>query len=888
MQHIIIVLFTIISLAANSQNLITNHNFEDNGGSLDNWTIASGTELRVNGSDHYAYLSGENGVLVQKVTALEQGKIYNCKIYFNYLFVKQTTGYGYALEYDSPLSLPTFSIGASDLKNFCNTNGSWTQLADSYTGNSIVESFSIVVPDGAFAIYICLGTKGALSKYEVDSVEFYEVEANEITFSVLDKMENIPLSNANIQFSHLENAFVTDASGTTTVSLVERSQPYTFTVQRDWYTIYSGSINVSDTTTVFKVELDSITELKTVETRISKYGDNATPYPLYAHLWNDEINYTSSMNTKIVEAFDYIIGGGGVKSDANISDQLHAIDPKFQIIKYQGGWSISRSEGESNKVELPYYRCGTLATAIDENATSFVVNKPSDNRGLGIVASTGSYTTWLRIGNELMKINAVSSTTNYPITVTVERGLDGTNAANHSSGQTITAPLYTSEPGSGNISYFSTVFNYREKELKENALNFARNNNIDGIWIDILVGWLGARSMTGGNYTLWDHNDETTLSNEDIIKYTKDALDRIYTGFYSQMGYYPVIYGNNVLYSSNLTPSDRGYVMVKNNQHPRGLDGFCHENSWGHMSDDSGNIDNDGDPVVTSDKYVTIGDNGHFLEWYMGDTWIDRCKTIALLAQENLPNQPMTINAGFKNRWFADDLSSQTRYDFNKYCYASYLMSVNVTEDSLISCRMGISPMVKSGNTYNIVIDSFFYRNIGIPLENKDFNNFNSYRYGNLNLYSRTFSKGLVLVNPFKNDMTIPVDISSVTGTDTLYVDPENGNSLVTSVQLKSREALILMKSKDQDVAVHNPFQEKGILRLYPVPTKDELFLNVVNTKAIKESASVRVYSNGKVVYQESVHFNSGETNINISHLPAGIYFVRVEGVQAVGKFVKY
>jgi hypothetical protein len=279
-------------------------------------------------------------------------------------------------------------------------------------------------------------------------------------------------------------------------------------------------------------------------------------------------------------------------------------------------------------------------------------------------------------------------------------------------------------------------------DLLKNATAIAAESGQDGIWIDILVGLLGAQNMKGGTYTLWDHNTETLLTNEVINDKTKTALDEIYSGFYSRMGYFPVIYGNNVLFSLTLTPADRAFVMVKNTKHPRGLDGFCHENSWGHMTDEAGSVDNNGQPVNTADKVIIVGKNKHYLEWYRGNTWLNNCKAIALLAENNLPNQPMTINAGFKNQWFAADLENATRYAFHKFSYASYLMCVNVTPDSLISCRMGISPQVVENGKTGVRFEPFFYYQVGIPKQNNSAANFAQYRVGSENLYSRRFSAG--------------------------------------------------------------------------------------------------------------------------------------------------
>ena len=105
-----------------------------------------------------------------------------------------------------------------------------------------------------------------------------------------------------------------------------------------------------------------------------------------------------------------------------------------------------------------FYLAGSLGNSINATTNTIIVNRPSTNRGLGLVASeNGNFETWLRVEDELMKIIAVSSKSSYPITVTVERGFDDTTPVAHSSNTVITAPVYTEAPvvgaNNGNLSY---------------------------------------------------------------------------------------------------------------------------------------------------------------------------------------------------------------------------------------------------------------------------------------------------------------------------------------------------------------------------------------------------------------------------------------------------
>ena len=69
-----------------------------------------------------------------------------------------------------------------------------------------------------------------------------------------------------------------------------------------------GEKRENENTSIENIELQDFVEVKDVQTRISEYGDNATPYPIYAHLWSQNLNFTPEINQKLVDNFDYIIG----------------------------------------------------------------------------------------------------------------------------------------------------------------------------------------------------------------------------------------------------------------------------------------------------------------------------------------------------------------------------------------------------------------------------------------------------------------------------------------------------------------------------------------------------------------------------------------------------
>lgn len=879
----------LIIMAASAQNLLINGDFSYS--NLSGWTAVngtngtdgaeSGTVVYLYDDDQLAHLHGD-GSLYQKV-AIQGGDSYACSVHFKSLTVKQTTGYGYAFESGTPLNFGTLKIGASSLNGVCeNNNGAWIGLPSSETSD-YTANFSFVAPEDAKAVYICIGTKGAIADLKVNAVNLKRVISNEVVLTIKSS-SGTALPDAEVTVSEINKTYITDANGQATLSLATSENAYNLSIQCDYYQELKTQLRVEEQTSTASFTLDDMVEVKNVETRISSYMDNATPYPLYGHFWNSGLDYNTQQMEVITDAFDYIIGGGGTPRNAAKTDQLHQMNQDFQVIRYTGGWEMGHLSAEKDKINLPYYRCGSLSSDITASSTSFTVNAPPTNKGKGLMASeTGKFDIWIRLGNELMKVTSISSTTSYPITVTVERAYDGSTASTHKQGTTVTLPLYCQAPVAGttsnNRTYFATNKGVRFQKTLDELFDVMDNYNEDGIWIDILTGRLNASSLYDNKYEEWDHETETLLSSKKEMANNKDAIAALFEKYYARRGYYPVIYGNNVLYSKSLNESQRAHIMVKTEDHPKVLDGFCHENSWGHMSSDDSGIDHEGQTEVKDNKVIEYGTDGKFIEWYIDDLWISNNKAIALLADNQLPNQPMTINAGFKNQWFAENLTDDQRYRFNKYAYASYLMCVKVDADNKISCRMGISPQVKNGGNVSVNVEPFFYYDIGMPVDNYTSANFTKYRYNNTNLYYRQFSNGIVLINPFKDGMTSSIALSEITGNSTEYLNPEDNNTSITSVQLASRQAMFLLTADALNIDQKNAKQVK----VYPTFVETELTLELPDDT---RSYTIEIQNMcGQLVQQTVV--NKHISSLNVANLRQGVYLLRINELDTVFKFIK-
>lgn len=243
-----------------AQNLVQNHDFNNNGGSFSGWTKTDATILEQDGDDHIAFLSGKNGVLYQKITGIEYGKIYQFDIDFTAVQIEQTTGYGYAFGGSTPIVFPEFTKGSSDLNGVCSNNdGLWVQLSGDITTEDTLSN-TIIIPEGVTAIYLCLGTKGATSKMRVRSVTFRPIQSEtvQVNYAVYDSSGANPIEDAVIQVDGIAQDFVTDSSGKASFSLAPSEKPYYISISKPWYQTTNDTIMVDGSLNSFSVAMDSL------------------------------------------------------------------------------------------------------------------------------------------------------------------------------------------------------------------------------------------------------------------------------------------------------------------------------------------------------------------------------------------------------------------------------------------------------------------------------------------------------------------------------------------------------------------------------------------------------------------------------------------------------
>ncbi len=594
---------------------------------------------------------------------------------------------------------------------------------------------------------------------------------------------------------------------------------------------------------------------------IAKYKDNATPYPIYAGIFGSAPTYDSAAIRLLGQNFDAYYGGFDV--NLTTANNIRQHNPNFKFIKYQGAWQLtgaSRIKVERQKDQVLHYRMGTVDSAISATQTRF---KIADLFGK-IVASTSArdssggyfqsgifkYTTWLRIGNEVMKIVAVNNTE-----VEVLRGFDNTQKAAYAAGTPILSPVYGTNPTPDmreEISYRNDEATTLRWDNIYTALEAEYNKNKGGVWIDIVVGNLSQFTQNGETVPanrIWDlvnnqmYDPAYRASRSEVgIKYMQDK-------FKAKFGINPAIWGNNMLFPTTLT-DPRIKLLLQTAIKPRPLDGFAQENAYA--------------------GYGTGGNSGDVFNWTGYEEWKNILRSIMYMGEQKLSAVPLSMDGGRDNGTFAK-LPAERKHKLFMYNYASYLLGVKVEADNSIYTKLGLTPIVDDNNKISFNLDPCFTWDIGKPTQTLASADFMQYKLPNRDIWVRRFDNGIVLVNPTDRDET-QIDVSAF---GSRFYNPDSRLTTTQTVSLPEHTGLFLFFNNP--TSVQNTANSESII--FPNPTKDSVFVQSLD----KGKYIVDIFNSNASVVRSKLYDIKGQNEtirVDLNDLPAGAYIVQVRSVR--------
>lgn len=604
---------------------------------------------------------------------------------------------------------------------------------------------------------------------------------------------------------------------------------------------------------------------------VGSYKDNTTPYPIYAGIFGSSPVYDENTIKLLAENFDAYYGNFDV--NLNTAEAIRKINPNFQLIKYQGAWQLngqSRVRVEQDKSQVLHYRIGNLETNISATQTTFKIadlfgkvipSNSATDRSVGYLENGFfKYVTWLRIGNEVMKITAVNGNE-----VTVIRGFDKTVAQEYKANTPVLSPVYGTAP----TPTMKEEVTYRNDEATTlrwdniyTSLETEYQKNKGGVWIDIVVGNLSQFAQSGEsvpanriwdlkNQKVYDANYRASMS-EIGIKYMQDK-------FKAKFGIFPVIWGNNMLFPTSLEDG-RIKMLIPTAIKTRPLDGFAQENAYA--------------------GYGTGGNSGDTFNWTGYEEWKKNLQSIIFMGEQKLAARPLIMDGGRDNGTFAK-LPAERKHKLFMYCYASYLLGVKVEPDGKIYSKLGLTPVVDDNGKISMNLDPCFTWDIGKPSETIGFQEFEKYKITNREVWVRKFENGIVLVNPTdKNEDNI-----DLTAFGKLFSNPDTKLNFLNTISLPEHSGAILFYE------TLTAIEPQSQIEVFPNPASDTI--QVSNLPAGQYIADI-FGVNGSVLLsnQYKIATSDSPVLISLNQLPSGTYIlqfrsVRNNKVNIIKRFVK-
>jgi hypothetical protein len=515
-------------------------------------------------------------------------------------------------------------------------------------------------------------------------------------------------------------------------------------------------------------------------------------YPLYSPFFGDSHRFTEADLRTIAENFDFVYGQSLSREEM---DAARRFNPKVRFIKYVGSWTVRAAEAEKSlRRQILYYPCATLAEPIDSAAREFrlanpLALKPSNVEG-AYSRSVTEYVTWIRVGEELMRLNAFDSATGR---VTVDRGFDNSPAASHTKGDRVFLPAYGVAPSKTNewesrssISYHYDPFFAARWEHISGVLDQFVKAGGDGIWIDILMDRSLRESDIEGNElrppgpglsASWDFAANSSYVRDEFRRRNEKGVRSLQERFRSVHGRDPILYANNMMASRYETgQGGHKFYLLSTPEKPRPLDGMCNEDFMGGYETREWELWTRSRTVTTPKKACYPCQAGY-------KNWSENVKMQMRNAQAGLAAVPLIINAGMKTAIF-EALDPQTRHEWELWAYSSYLLGVE-KKNGVSPTSLGVPMFYRRDGKRFVAIDPMYSWPIGAPAETVKPEDLQRYKAGATEIYRRRFAGGLVLVNPSSEPHSLRLESP--------LLDPDSG-ARVESITLPPQSGKILLR----------------------------------------------------------------------------------------------
>ena len=498
-----------------------------------------------------------------------------------------------------------------------------------------------------------------------------------------------------------------------------------------------------------------------------------------------------------------------------VTDSLRNYNPDLDIIKYVNTAEFSGTKITQNKIakfkwieenerrkEVAHYGVGVIKKNISITDTVISIYNSSKpfNKISSLVVSTATgnfsedgsnYVTWIRIGNELMRINKITDFTDHR-DVTVYRGFSKSTPEIHANGDSIFHPVYrsTEYPGkSSSLCYFADpATTLRRDRTIDEYLDMIAEGPYNGIWMDVFGATIGVGPVTanGGKLTngeIFDFISHKTYADNALMgTYNYRNLCQAYDSIVNKIGSKPKLYANNI----NTGNYSGNQVFFQPYKGQKLIQMFCQESASTVLDSDP--------PFLEWNSNHTIDPQlgYHFSFQDIYSKWLGTFNNTRDAASKNNCIGPIVFQAGWKTQMF-ETIQDSLRQTIEMYHYASYLLAI----DSTKTCWMGETPLSAK---YASATDQIGFRKpivlpawrwpLGTPLQASSVDFIEQTMSISPRVYGRLFTNGMILVCPD----TIGIATINLINYGGPYYNPETGEQ-VSTIKIHPHQGMVLLKT---------------------------------------------------------------------------------------------
>jgi len=511
-------------------------------------------------------------------------------------------------------------------------------------------------------------------------------------------------------------------------------------------------------------------------------------YPLYT-ISSKKIDLTEEDASKLAENFQFLHG----KFSPEQFDMIRRVNPQFKCLVYVNS-TYTRNPEDVGVAESKYRRSlcmhlsarlvkaiGPGETRLEVASTEEAVKRGASGPAVAIRASTVEgglsssdrrrpsarhYVFWIRVGEELMRVDAVDEATGR---IEVTRGFDGTIPASHPAGANVFSPVYLGfkrtdkekHPGQypgGPGEHLRYVYDPHQEAgysfLANLVLDAMQSRGTDGCWLDTLnVGDFNLSDCMGRPVRPWNFRKGEVYRPDDFRAGQERKIAFVQEFIRQRLGKHPWLVANN-LKPTTYYPGDGGMrrLLESTDVKPRPLDGFCMEGGLGwHRAHD--------EPEEL--------------------LWRERIQILMDAAQNGLAAMPILGGAGAKSVLSEPDTPERDRAE--RFGYASYLLAVEKDGRTL----MGTYAFYQADGRRTVRVHRMYYYAIGEPAETVAPKDIGRYLVPGTPVYRRSFTGGLVLVNPSETEAQVSLE--------TTHLDPDQGTA-IDRIVMPAGSGKILLK----------------------------------------------------------------------------------------------